>query len=282
MLKKAYQSIHRCIRLEETINFDVFRLTVNKRDNGGRQYRQPTYWADVHCHIEQEIVDCFGPTVFLDIGANYGFTSLLHFSKNPNCQIIAVEPSPLLIPFLRRNFQDNKCDKYKLVSAICSDNQNQATFSLNPASSQDNRVLGEKGWPIVPVSSTTIDALLEQALIKDFVYIKVDTQGFEEKVLSGGRNFLLQNSNWLLKMEFAPKWLTMQGTEPLTFLKHLINTFRVVELPKRSRFKGDSLQELFRYPLAKQDCADFIDYTQKLANGDGWCDLLIAPLESRI
>lgn len=276
-MKSFYKYIKPLITDKKTINFGDFKLTISTRDGGGRMYRQPSYFADLVCPIQQEIIDRFHPTVFLDIGANYGFTSLLHFSKNPSCLIVAVEPSPSLVLFLKRNLEDNKCSNFKLINSVCSDTVGKTTFSLHPFSSQDNRVIGEKNWKSVVTSSITLETLLESVGLNEFVYIKIDTQGFEEKVFRGGERFLSTNSNWLIKTEFAPKWLLSQGTNPTSFLQSLVSKYIVTELPKRTRFKGDSLSTLLQSPIRSNECSTFVDYVQSLASGDGWCDLIIFP-----
>ena len=44
---------------------------------------------------------------------------------------------------------------------------------------------------------------------------------------------------WLIKAEFGPKWLRAQGTDPVGFLSWLADRYRVMEIPKRLRFRGD-------------------------------------------
>ena len=284
MFKKIYKKVSRTILKEEEVDFDSFKLTVNTLDHGGLRYCDDlNYWSDIIDPIHKEIVDIFQPTVFLDIGANYGFTSLLHFSLNPNCLIIAVEASPKLKKYLEKNLIKNECKNYTLVSSVCSDvNSKKHIFSLNPFGSQDNRVIGSKGWKSVVVSSTTISNLLQDIKSTDFVMIKIDTQGFEEKIFHGGENFLFHKKNWIIKTEFAPKWLLSQGSKPTIFLEYLVDNFLVIELPKRTRFKGDSIKSLTENFLRKEDCLSFVSYIQSLAKKQGWCDLLIFPKDYKL
>ena len=279
IFSKIYKRINRAIATEKSVDFGSFKLSINPRDSGGVRYLNDlNYWSDLIDPIQQEIINSFHPTIFLDIGANYGFTSLSHFSKNPHCSIIAVEASPLLIKYLEKNLQQNGCKNYILVSSVCSDRESENhPFALNPFGSQDNRVIGNQGWKNVTISSITIDSILKETKSTDFVMIKIDTQGFEQKVFYGGKNFLSNNNNWIIKTEFAPSWLISQGTNPITFLEYLVEQFLVMELPKRPRFKGDSLRILTKNMLKKKECSDFVNYIQSLAKQNGWCDLLIFP-----
>src|SRR5881397_2539866 len=97
MLGAVYRRVLRHVRPYRTIDFGEFRMTVDLRDDGGYAYLDPAYWAEVVCSVERDIVACFQPRVYLDVGANYGFTALLQHSRNRNCRIIAVEPSPVVV-----------------------------------------------------------------------------------------------------------------------------------------------------------------------------------------
>ena len=68
---------------------------------------------------------------------------------------------------------------------------------------------------------------------------------YEEMVIKGGMNFLLNHQNWIIKTEFAPKWLQSQGTDSLELLKRLVKNFDVAELPATIPFETDSLDWLF-------------------------------------
>jgi FkbM family methyltransferase len=262
----------------QTIDFGSFKLTIDGRDYGGRMYRGFDYWADLIDPLEKELINKYQCQIFLDIGANYGFTSLVNHSLNSNLQIIAVEPSPNLIKYLKINLTQNNCLNFRIIHALCSDYDSESphnSFFLNPRSSQDNRVMGLRGWKKVQVPSVTVTSLLKEKIgTSEFIFIKIDTQGFEEKVFLGAHDFLGVHSNWLIKTEFAPQWLESQGTDPRLFLENLVEKYSVYELPKRTRYY-DSLALLKNYKISKNDCENFVNYTRLLANGNGWCDLLI-------
>lgn len=141
----------------ETINFNKFQLIIDNQDAGGRYYKEPKFWADLYSPLQLEIINRFHPVTFLDIGANYGFTSLIHHFYNRNAKVIAVEASPQLIPFLETNFKQNQLLNHRIINAIVSENDEEiVSFHLNPKGSQDNRVLGEAGWKGIPVKTLSI------------------------------------------------------------------------------------------------------------------------------
>lgn len=259
-------------------DFGTFGLEIDRRDHGGMMYESLTYWADLTSPIEAEIVERHRPSLFIDVGANYGFTTLGHHSLNPGCRFVAIEPSPRLLPYLRRNLDSNGLADAEILPQICSDSLGIGTISLNPSSSQDNRVTGEGGWASVSVGATTLDAITSSRVAEhDSVFIKVDTQGFEQQVMRGGESFLGANTNWIMRSEFAPYWLRSQGTDPVDLLRYLIDRYAVAELPKRARFRADSLASVRANTLGSDDIEEFVPYVVGLARDRGWCDLLIEP-----
>lgn len=268
----------------ETINFNKFQLTIDNQDAGGRYYKEPKFWADLSSPLQLEIIARFHPVIFLDIGANYGFTSLIHHFHNKNVKIIAVEASPQLIPFLETNFKQNDLINHRIINAIVSEKDEEiVSFHLNPKGSQDNRVFGEVGWKDIPVKTLSINTITSEVKQEDFIWIKIDVQGYEERVFKGGESFLSEHSNWLIKSEFAPYWLKSQGTDPVSFIQSLISKYVVAEIPNRCRFRGDYLSSIVRSSLKSDDSLAFVNYIESLAKlsdgvGIGWCDLLILPL----
>jgi FkbM family methyltransferase len=259
------------------VNFGHFQLAIDLADPGGVQYRDMSYWVDLGSPLEHEVVRRFRPDLFVDVGANYGFTALLHHQLNPEARIVAVEPSPHVAAYLRRNLDSNGCSTAQAIEGVCSDHDGRSSFAVNPDSSQDSRVIGQKGWRTITQRSVSLSTLLETARPERFAYIKIDTQGHEQQVIRGGARFLDAHSNWLIKAEFAPKWLRSQGTDPAALLLWLVQKYQVIELPKRIRFRGDSLHRLAEECLEAGDAATFPAYIEGLARGDGWCDLFIAP-----
>ena len=163
------------------------------------------------------------------------------------------------------------------MPAICGDKCSEDNlFSLNPFSSLDNRVVGKKGWKSITVPQITIDKIINEYFETGNVFIKVDTQGFEYKVISGGKEFFSNHVNWLMKMEFGPKWLLSQGTDPLDLLNYLISNYSVTEFPSCSRYKEAEIEMLFSNEIKLEEAADFISYLVLLDKNDcGWCDLFI-------
>jgi FkbM family methyltransferase len=277
MFRRLTQYIKDRTTSHDVVDFGHFKLHINPRDVGGRAYRSSSYRDELLCTLQREIVRNVQPVAYIDIGANYGFTALAHHYFNPKARIIAVEPSPVLLPILTKNLSVVPPALLEIVPAICGANEDKAVeFAINPTHSQDSRVKGEPGWRTTSVQSTTLSALMAKHAPQGRIYIKIDTQGFEESVFAGAAG-LDKRNDWIIKTEFAPTWLIKHGTNPAAFLEGLCRRYTVCELSKRTRFKADSLEQLKRGALKSEEAAPFVNYIQSLSGGEGWCDLLILP-----
>lgn len=265
---------------DRVLAINDIRLTVDGADFGGTMYDSSRSYEELANPLYADIRGRYDPSLVIDIGANYGFTGLVFARRFPRAKIILVEPDPKLCTYIRRNFQGNGILRFECVQTLCGDVvASQKDFALNPWSSQDNRVTGDDPkWRRILVPCVTLDQLLREYGDDGFTFVKIDTQGYEERVFRGGREFFASHTNWIIKTEFAPHWLRSQGTDPVGFLRELASAYCVAELPVRSRFLGDSLSEVLSKRLDPSQAAGFVQHIQSLnSEGHGWCDLLVAP-----
>ena len=262
----------------KTIQVDDLKLLVleeNKHD--ANWYLQRKTFEERHSLLYPLLVKG-GFATFVDIGANYGFISMLARKALPQAQIFSIEADPRLVGLIAQNFQLNDLDPPEVLNVIAGDRVNpDSVFCLNPNSSLDNRV-AFTGWNSVPVSTMPMGTLLSKSPVAEPVFIKIDTQGYETKVLAGMEKWLLSRSDWLLKMEFAPNWLQSQQNDPLALLHYLIERFDIVEYPERLRYNTRNLCALFDQKIQPTQLNHFLKYVVSLnQNGLGWVDLLVRP-----
>jgi FkbM family methyltransferase len=219
-----------------------------------------------------------GFTNFIDIGANVGFVSMLARRAAPALKIIAVEADPRLVRLIEANFSANDLAAPVIVNAIAgSRSAPETTFSLNPSSTLDNRV-SVPHWPQIAVPTVTTDMLLERHALAGRTFFKIDTQGFELQVLQGIEAYLTRHADWVLKMEFAPDWLSSQGTDPMVLLGYLQQRYEFAEFPERIAFGSPGLDTLFGNPISLAQHRRFLDHVVSLNKGGlGWVDLIVRP-----
>jgi FkbM family methyltransferase len=262
-----------------SISFPAFVLDTCASDYGGRMYNDRPAYEEAQSLLYPIIEREISPTYVFDIGANYGFTALIFASNFPKAHIFAIEPSPVLLPYLRRNLQQVPAQRVTLVDAVCGSGvREDVLFGLNPHSSQDNRVRPQAGWEAVRVRETNVDEIAKVIPSSAPVFMKIDTQGFELNVFKGAEQTLNRCAKWLVKTEFAPFCLTSQGTDPSQLLEYLTGRYEVCESPARFAFGSTTLSNLFTRPLQRHDIVPFIQYVKALNRNDtGWVDLFVRP-----
>lgn len=266
------------------IKFGNLDLRLDSEDPTVQVYSERFWHEEFQSYFFDDVRENLNPDIILDIGANYGVTSVFMKNKIPKAELICFEPNPELITYIHFNLKNNKIDNYKVNKSIVGATKlNKASFHINPSGSQDSRVIPiDITWPVVFVNQTTITEIMKNHLGKK-VFMKIDCQGYEKEILDGAYDFLLTNNDWLIKMEFDPSRLKSQSSDPSIFLSHLIKNFDIVEFPARYTFKTN-YKNLFDGNVIEANSSDkFLNYIIKLDRNDkGWVDLLIRPRVTKI
>ena len=253
------------------------RLAVLGGNSDADWYEQRSAHEERHSPL-YDLVNKGGFRSFIDVGANYGFVSILARLAAPSIHVVAIEADPRLIPLVHTNFERNGIADASVIHAIAGPTVDKTTaFSLNPNSTLDNRV-NMNSWETLPVAQLTLESVIDELALPNPIFLKIDTQGFEAGVLAGASSFLSARDDWMLKMEFGPMWLRAQSVDPAAFLADLCDRFTVVEFPARIAFAEQSLDAIFRNPIESLMALPFIDYVTSLnKHGRGWMDLLVRP-----
>jgi FkbM family methyltransferase len=151
------------------------------------------------------------PATVIDIGANEGQFSVAASHLLPDALLYPVEPDPDTAARLRANLPPAAAERV-LVTAV-GERSGSVQFQVN-ADSQVSSVLplGEgrrQAFPEATVQRTvtlpmdTLDALFRDRPLPGPVLLKVDVQGYEDRVIEGGAA-LLRGIRWVvLEMSFA-------------------------------------------------------------------------------
>lgn len=133
---------------------------------------------------------------FLDVGANEGYFSMFAATTLKAARVICVEPNSALWPVILRNVQLNRSSTCTLAPFAIGDFSGSANFVVQPSTnsgasslctrpSRLDRFRERRSVPVV-----TLDWLIESTGLKEVSAIKVDVEGFEEKVIAGARESL--------------------------------------------------------------------------------------------
>lgn len=141
----------------------------------------------------------------VDVGANEGAWSLAVLAVARPERLLAVEPSPAMLPPLRAALGGHP--GVEIVECAAGAEAGEATFHvtahshnaslLRPRSEEMGELYGD-GWEVVEEARVTVSTLDE--LARDLAAVdllKIDVQGAERDVLAGGAETLAK-THWLL------------------------------------------------------------------------------------
>lgn len=280
-IKNMANSINNVLSKTRRIEINGLRLDVLKELNDANWYQQRhVYEEKVSLLYTLLVQEHF--TNFVDIGANYGYISMLMRLAKPDMNILAIEADTRLSSLIESNFRLNGLACPLTINAIAGERfETEAEFSINPNSSLDNRVSMEN-WGKEKVDKISAGETIKSRLPTGKTFVKIDTQGYEFNVLKGLESYLQQYSNWLVKMEFGPQWLESQGTDSIELLQYLDEHYEFAEMPARVRFNTEKLCGLFDKRICHTQFVDFDAYVRSLnKNGLGWVDLIVRQREGK-
>jgi hypothetical protein len=71
--------------------------------------------------------------LMVDVGANLGYFSLMWAASNKSNKVMAFEPSPRTVPFLKQNILENRLeDRISLQTKAVSDTNSTVEFDVGP------------------------------------------------------------------------------------------------------------------------------------------------------
>ena len=154
---------------------------------------------------------------FIDIGANEGLYTLFAARRvGPAGRVVSVEPSSRERQNLERNVARNRLANVTIVPSALAAEAGAARLQIASKMHGGHNTLGgfaHEGTAAVgseEVNVETLDALAQRLALARVDAIKIDVEGAELKVLTGGRN-LLTKARPLLLIEANESALRGQG-----------------------------------------------------------------------
>lgn len=191
-----------------------FQFDVNIPDGRGFSYHSVAYdnigrylYWDGWDSLEPGTIPIFyqlakKAEVILDIGSNTGLYALVACAANKNAKVLAFEPVPNIFQLLKRNIDINgfgeQCDLHQMA---ISDHNGIAEFSVlthevhNVPTSSSLHVQGfrNRRSRIIEVKIATIDAICSNYNDANIDLVKIDVEGFEDRVLRGMKQVIARH-----------------------------------------------------------------------------------------
>ncbi len=128
-----------------------------------------------------------GGGVFVDVGANVGtFALVLARHVGPSGCVIAIEPHPVTHARLKFNCAASGLAQVRLVAAAAGSADGELMIATDSANLGASHVV--TGTPVstaLKVQSLRLQRILEEAGVSRVDTLKIDVEGFEDRVLSG-------------------------------------------------------------------------------------------------
>lgn len=138
----------------------------------------------------------------IDIGVNYG-EMLVGAEPPAGAKVVGFEPNLALHPFLIRTLEENGIP-VDLRPAAVADRTGTARFAVDAtwsgtSSLETGNYDDPERWRFLEVPVTTLDEVVGDP--GRAFCVKVDVEGFERQVVSGGQGVLRPEGHWLLMLE---------------------------------------------------------------------------------
>ena len=153
--------------------------------------------------------------IFFDVGAHQGWLSIAAARRTTSTgRVIAFEPSPASLKFLRFHKRMNRLKQMEIVpKAVTMRDSTAAPFILEgDGDSVMNSLVeievvknGPRGSTVIPVEAISLDSYSKQMGLVPSM-IKIDTEGSEIWVCEGAKRLLAENRPALI-IATHPAWL---------------------------------------------------------------------------
>jgi FkbM family methyltransferase len=200
------------------VDIDVVRLGLKWSLNPADFEHATLFWTGAKDTWEiRELQARLQPgSVFLDIGANFGYYSIRLATLRPGIEVHAFEPHPVTFRRLRLHIECNGLNPAVHAHELAlSDTSGTGRMVGRPDNSGAARLAvgltgGDGG---VEVRTTTLDEFAREASLTRLDCIKIDVEGAEPRVLHGGRE-TLERFRPALMIEFWTPGLVKAGSTP--------------------------------------------------------------------
>jgi len=161
---------------------------------------------------------CRPESVVVDIGANFGYFSILAanlIGTGGGGQVIAFEPNPGLCELLRRNREINwSIAPVTLHEIALGEAEDELILHVPKAHGANGSLSAPIGVECaqIPVTVRPLDTVLPHDLAVDIM--KIDVEGHEATVLRGARAVIARSPNLHLILEWSKKQMSEAGIAP--------------------------------------------------------------------
>ena len=152
-----------------------------------------------------------GSSLFIDIGANIGYFSILAEKKHGS-SVLAFEPSPREIKRFKVNMQKNMCKKISCFEcALGKFNKNSILETADFSNHGMNKIVTSHSKDTITIKTKKLDQILNNIDLHKIKLFKIDVEGSEIDVLEGMTTTIARLSDCKFVVEVSPTYLAEKG-----------------------------------------------------------------------
>lgn len=192
------------------LGLDIVRLSVNSTDT--KQFEP----SEANKFIW---LSCLNINTIVDIGAHIGEFAMMAYQILPKASIISFEP--LEEAFRQLNFNMRTVPNFKAFNCALGDRNSTMEMHRNeftPSSSLLKMAdLHREAFPftmnetVETIEVKRLDDVLQGLNLEDYILIKIDVQGYEDRVILGGENLISRAKLLVVEVSFQ----TLYERQPL-------------------------------------------------------------------
>ncbi|KKR76503.1 MAG: Methyltransferase FkbM [Candidatus Levybacteria bacterium GW2011_GWA2_40_8] len=190
--------------------------------------------------------------VFLDIGANYGYYTILASKLvGKSGRVFAFEPDPENIELLQENIDLNNCTNVAIEQKAVSEKNGKIFFESQKFNKGESAI--SRGSSGISVESIALDSFGTKRDIRRVDVLKIDVEGAEIGVLKGAKKLISESRELTLFIEYNPSRIEYYGGKPqelMTLLSEL--GFQILNIADESKgiklsFSLSNLEETLKH-----------------------------------
>lgn len=190
------ESIYKHLHFHGIITIDVCNARQFKMYHHGTSEENELFWGGIENGWEKTSIKiwkklCVEATTVFDIGANTGLYSLITKSLNQKAKVVAFEPVPKVLEYLKYNVKLNRYD-IMVVPKATSNYNGQAKVFLRKGEDFTTSVTVNKSLlaETTPkdeliINTIRLDTFIEENKIEKIDLMKIDVETHEPEVLEG-------------------------------------------------------------------------------------------------
>jgi FkbM family methyltransferase len=150
-----------------------------------------------------------------EVGSNIGASLLTMLSARPDLRFVCFEPSERFLPYLRSNIEDNGLgDRVRVEPRLVGPDGDRWELTSNTSTAS---VVSGRYDNHIPVATHELTSVGLDRYFAELgeapAFVKVDTDGFDHKVLKSAAGLLATARPWVF-VEYTPALLERVGSSP--------------------------------------------------------------------